>query len=136
MNRSLPSLALMVFALLQGCGGGGGGGSPPQAGDQNPPPPPPPSTGSSGLDARPANATCIAWPRPSAGSDISLSRVTNLTFTMPVALLQAPNDSVRWFVVQQNGIVRQFSETPSNRCNLPAASSPIPTISRITISAA
>ncbi|HEY5760577.1 MAG TPA: PQQ-dependent sugar dehydrogenase [Steroidobacter sp.] len=38
-----------------------------------------------------------------------MSRFTNLTFTMPVALLQAPNDSSRWFVVQQNGIVRQFS---------------------------
>ncbi len=113
MNRSLPSLALVVLALLQGCGGGGSS-SPPQA--DRPAAhrrlrTPPPSTGNSGLDARPANATCIAWPRPSAGSDISLSRFTNLTFTMPVALLQAPNDSSRWFVVQQNGIVRQFSGT-------------------------
>lgn len=30
---------------------------------------------------------------------------------MPVALLQAPNDSTRWFVVQQGGIVQQFSGT-------------------------
>jgi uncharacterized repeat protein (TIGR03806 family) len=106
MNRLLPALALTVLGLLQGCGGGSGG-SPQTA----PPPPttPPPSTGTSGLDARPANATCVAWPRPSAGSDISLSRFTPLTFTMPVALLQAPNDSTRWYVVQQNGIVRQFT---------------------------
>src|SRR5262252_9283621 len=105
MNRRLLSLTLVVAALLQGCGGGGSS----TAGQDPPPTTPPPSTGSSGLDARPANATCTAWPRPSAGSDISLSRFTNLTFTMPVALLQAPNDNSRWFVVQQNGIVRQFS---------------------------
>jgi uncharacterized repeat protein (TIGR03806 family) len=44
-----------------------------------------------------------------------LSRFTDLSFTMPVALLQAPNDSSRWFVVQQNGIVRQFSgSSPSS----------------------
>jgi uncharacterized repeat protein (TIGR03806 family) len=30
---------------------------------------------------------------------------------MPIALLQAPNDSSRWFVVQQNGNVQQFSGT-------------------------
>lgn len=112
MNRSLPGLVLVVSVLLQGCGGGGSG-SPQQAAEQEPPPPttPPPSTGTTGLDARPANATCVAWPRPSAGSDISLSRFTNLSFTLPVALLQAPNDSSRWYVVQQDGIVRQFSGT-------------------------
>lgn len=112
MNRSLPGLVLVVSVLLQGCGGGGSG-SPQQAAEQEPPPPttPPPSTGTTGLDARPVNATCVAWPRPSAGSDISLSRFTNLSFTLPVALLQAPNDSSRWYVVQQDGIVRQFSGT-------------------------
>lgn len=113
MNRTLPILALMIFGLLQGCGNGPNGPvgellvlTPPVAA-----PSPPPPTGSSGLDARPTNATCVAWPRPSAGSDISLSRFTNLSFTMPVALLQAPRDSSRWFVVQQNGIVQQFSGT-------------------------
>lgn len=30
---------------------------------------------------------------------------------MPLGLLQAPNDDARWFVVQQDGIVRQFSGT-------------------------
>jgi glucose/arabinose dehydrogenase len=32
----------------------------------------------------------------------------NLTFTMPVAMLQAPNDSTRWFVVEQGGRVLVF----------------------------
>jgi uncharacterized repeat protein (TIGR03806 family) len=33
----------------------------------------------------------------------------NLTFLEPVAMLQAPGDSSRWFVVEQNGIVRVFA---------------------------
>jgi len=70
-----------------------------------PPPTPPPA----GLDARPANATCVAWPRPSVGSDISLSRFTSLSFSAPIALLQAPKDDTRWYVVEQGGTVKQFS---------------------------
>jgi uncharacterized repeat protein (TIGR03806 family) len=85
--------------------------------NDNPPPSTPPPTNpptthpDAGLDARPANATCVAWPRPAAGSDISLSRFTNLSFDLPVALLQAPGDNARWFVVEQGGAVRQFSGT-------------------------
>lgn len=107
MNGRLARFApaCLLLAGLQACGGGSGTQQQP-AGQE-----PPPSNGSSGLDARPANATCIAWARPSAGSDISLSRFTSLSFTTPVALLQAPNDSARWFVVQQDGIVQQFSGT-------------------------
>ncbi len=36
----------------------------------------------------------------------------NLTFSQPIALLQAPNDASRWFVVEQAGIVRVFSNDP------------------------
>ncbi|GFE78015.1 hypothetical protein GCM10011487_00150 [Steroidobacter agaridevorans] len=112
MNGRLARFALtgLLLAGLQACGGGSGTQQQP-AGQEPPPTTPPPANGSSGLDARPANATCIAWPRPVAGSDISLSRFTSLSFNMPVALLQAPNDSARWFVVQQDGIVMQFSGT-------------------------
>jgi glucose/arabinose dehydrogenase len=35
-----------------------------------------------------------------------------LTFAQPVALLQAPNDGSRWFVVEQLGHVRVFANTP------------------------
>ena len=62
-----------------------------------------------GLDTRPSNATCTAWPRPTAGASIALSNYTSLTFSSPIAMLQAPNDDSRWFVVQQNGLVLQFS---------------------------
>jgi glucose/arabinose dehydrogenase len=32
----------------------------------------------------------------------------NLSFSSPVAMLQAPNDATRWFVVEQGGVVRVF----------------------------
>ena len=95
-------LALLLLAGLQGCDSG----APVIQADT---PDPPPSTPDSGLDTRPTNATCTAWPRPSAGSDISLSRFTSLSFDTPLALLQSPADDTRWFVVQQGGIVKQFS---------------------------
>ena len=36
----------------------------------------------------------------------------NLTFSQPIALLQAPNDASRWFVVEQAGRIRVFSNNP------------------------
>jgi uncharacterized repeat protein (TIGR03806 family) len=100
------ALACLAAIGLQACGGGGGGnGSPPT----QPPPPPPSSSPTSGLDARPANTTCLAWPRPAAGSGISLTQYTSLTFSSPIAMLQAPNDGSRWYIVEQGGVVRHFS---------------------------
>ena len=103
----------MLFALacLQGCSSGEDTRS-----SNPPPPPPPPSNEPSGLDTRPSNATCLAWDRPSADDTVSLTRYTNLSFSAPIAMLQAPNDSSRWFVVEQGGVVRTF---PANN---PAAS--------------
>jgi glucose/arabinose dehydrogenase len=36
-----------------------------------------------------------------------------LSFSFPVAMLQAPNDASRWFVVEQGGVVRVFDNTPN-----------------------
>jgi len=36
-----------------------------------------------------------------------------LTFAAPVAMLQAPNDASRWFVVEQGGVVRVFDNDPT-----------------------
>jgi uncharacterized repeat protein (TIGR03806 family) len=69
------------------------------------------SGGQGGLDSRPSNTSCFAWDRPTAGSTISLSRFTNLTFTQPVKMLQAPNSSQHWYVLQQLGLVRRFTGT-------------------------
>ena len=63
----------------------------------------------SGLDSRPSNAACLAWNRPNAGSTISLSRYTNLSFSSSLAMLQAPQDDAHWYVVEQGGMIKRFS---------------------------
>lgn len=111
--NGLSRVAQLAFAtwLLAGCDSGA-----PVV--QAEAPEPPPATPTSGLDTRPANATCVAWPRPSAGSNISLSRFTTLSFITPIGLLQAPGDNSRWFVIQQDGVVKQFSGTnPASTSN-------------------
>jgi uncharacterized repeat protein (TIGR03806 family) len=113
LNRaSRHAAVLFALACLQGCSSGESTRS------NNPPPPPPPSNEPSGLDTRPSNTTCLAWDRPSADDTISLTRFApNLSFSSPIAMLQAPNDSSRWFVVEKAGVVRTFPVTN------PAASS-------------
>jgi glucose/arabinose dehydrogenase len=63
---------------------------------------------SGGLDMRPANATCVA-PEPSVDTSVALVRAfPNLSFAQPVAMLQAPGDDSRWFVLEKAGRVRVF----------------------------
>ncbi|MGQ0430708.1 MAG: PQQ-dependent sugar dehydrogenase [Gammaproteobacteria bacterium] len=101
--RAIP-IAILAAGLF-GCGGGGGGGG----GNPPPPPPPPPA---SGLDVRPNNQACVAPDRATGTSTVSAPRVfPNLAFSAPVALLQAPGDATRWFVVQQGGRIRVFDAT-------------------------
>ncbi|HET9472840.1 MAG TPA: PQQ-dependent sugar dehydrogenase, partial [Steroidobacteraceae bacterium] len=77
-------------------------------GGSNPPPPPPPPPPGSGLDARPNNTTCLAPDRTTGTLTFATPRFTTLTFSQPVAMLQAPGDDTRWFVVEQGGFVRTF----------------------------
>jgi glucose/arabinose dehydrogenase len=45
---------------------------------------------------------------------LSVERVfPGLVFSAPVAMLQAPNDTTRWFVVEQRGVVRVFQNLPA-----------------------
>lgn len=65
-----------------------------------------------GLDGRPINTTCLAGDPPSSSVSLAVQRVfPNLTFTQPIAMLQAPGDDSRWFVVQKTGSVRVFNNT-------------------------
>jgi uncharacterized repeat protein (TIGR03806 family) len=65
-----------------------------------------------GLDARPTNATCLAGDPPSTTVSLAVQRAfPNLTFSQPVAMLQAPGNSARWYVVQKTGSVRVFDNT-------------------------
>ncbi len=77
--RSWP--ALLLVALLSGCGGGDDSSLQPE-----PPPPPAPA---------PTLAVTAVYPA--------------LSFSSPVGMLQAPADATRWFVVEQGGLVRVFA---------------------------
>ena len=80
--RSLGSFLLIL--LLSSCGGGSGSAS------VAPPPPSPP-------------------PPPPGPIAVSTDQVFSLVSMLaPVAMMQAPGDSSRWFVVEQQGIVRVF----------------------------
>jgi uncharacterized repeat protein (TIGR03806 family) len=69
--------------------------------------------GSSGLDSRPSNATCVAGDAPSSAAAIAQQRVfaSLPNFTQPVLMLQAPGDGSRWYVVEKTGAVKVFNNT-------------------------
>lgn len=99
-------LPAVLMLMLLACGGGGGG-----EGDGQGPPPAPVA---SGLDARPNNLSCLAPARTTGNTALSTPRAfPNLTFSSPVAMLQAPADASRWFVVEQAGLIRVFANSPS-----------------------
>jgi len=82
--RTVIGITVMMF--LSSCGGGSDSAviGPPPA----PPPPPPP---------------------PPAAITVTTSPVfSQVSMLGPVAMLQAPGDPSRWFVVEQQGIVRVF----------------------------
>jgi uncharacterized repeat protein (TIGR03806 family) len=66
-----------------------------------------------GLDARPSNTTCLAGDPPSSTVSLSVQRVfaSLPNFTQPIAMLQEPGNSARWYVVQKTGSVRVFDNT-------------------------
>lgn len=62
-----------------------------------------------GLDARPANASCIAPARPAASTSVAVTRAFGtLAFSRPVGGLQAPGDDDRMFIVERTGRIRVF----------------------------
>jgi uncharacterized repeat protein (TIGR03806 family) len=66
----------------------------------------------SGLDSRPSNTSCVAGAEPAA--TLAVTRVfPSLAFSAPVAMMQAPGNGARWYVVQQNGVVRMFDNVPT-----------------------
>ena len=105
---------LLALGCLQACSSGEGTRTidPPV---QPPPPPPPPAGGTSGLDARPSNTTCLAGDRPGTSVSFAVQRVfpSLPNFTQPIALLHEPGNDARWYVVQKTGSVRVFDNTPN-----------------------
>ncbi len=74
----------------------------------------PPASTTIGLTIRPNNLSCVAF-NPPATSTAGLSLQAAFTalpaFAQPVAVLQAPGDSSRWFVVEKSGVVRVFANS-------------------------
>ncbi|HEY3518534.1 MAG TPA: PQQ-dependent sugar dehydrogenase, partial [Gammaproteobacteria bacterium] len=103
-NRAGPCLVITSLLLLEACHSSDD--------DDNQTPPPPPGV-TVGLDSRPSNLSCVAPAKTVVtGTAIQLQRAfPNLTFDQPVAMLQAPGDDSRWFVVQKGGTVRVFANT-------------------------
>ena len=63
-----------------------------------------------GLAQRPSNTTCLAPPRPTDGASVDTEDPFPASpgFSSVTKILQAPGDPTRWFVLEQQGIVRVF----------------------------
>jgi uncharacterized repeat protein (TIGR03806 family) len=84
-----------------GGAGGGGGGAGQDAGTDD--------GGQWGLDARPANPTCVAPAPPPSTSGVMVQRAfANLTFSAPLGLFNAPGDPTRNYVMERGGRIRVF----------------------------
>ncbi len=69
------------------------------------------ATAASGMESRPVNQSCLAPERPVPGSaEIEIrAAFPQLTFTQPLAMMQAPGNHGRWYVVERGGYVRTFT---------------------------
>ncbi len=72
----------------------------------------PPAGGPSGLETRPTNTECVAFPLPDAGTaEASLAFPSiNLAGTI-TGLYQPPGDSSRWYVTVKSGVIATFANT-------------------------
>ena len=77
------AISILLILMFSSCGGGGSYSSSPPS-----PPPPPP---------------------PPAAITVTTNRVFDqISMLAPVAMMQAPGDTSRWFVIEQQGFVRAF----------------------------
>jgi len=68
-----------------------------------------------GLAARPSNATCVLPDPPDLSTNIEVNRVfTDLSFDRPVVLRQSLVNTNRWYIVEQDGVIRTFLEDDSS----------------------
>ena len=73
------------------------------------------AAGTTGLDARPSNTSCLAPNEPTSSASYAPQRVyPNRSFTSAIHALQAPLDNSRWYIVEQGGRVRWFDATDIN----------------------
>lgn len=107
--KALRGLATVILLGASACSGPNTVQTSPT---DSPPPTTPPPTGTSGLDSRPDNSSCLATNQPNLGTSVAATRVfPNLTFTHPVLLQQVPGDSSQWYLVEQGGVVKRFANS-------------------------
>jgi len=81
-----------------------------------------------GLDARPSNATCLAWARPGPLPPVTFEPVFTAIspFAAPMMMAQLPGDPPHWLLAQRNGKIVRFAaanpEPPVVVADLPALS--------------
>lgn len=94
--------------ILVVCVAGCGGGTADTPDTQSLPAP------TAGLELRPDNFECVAPPRPATSFGVTTAEAFPALprFNQPVALLQAPGEASRWFVVERTGVVRVFDNDP------------------------
>lgn len=63
----------------------------------------------SGLDERPANATCHAPERPAEQASVSLTKVISNVGFGAVGMARAPNDPSKWYMVDRAGVIKRFN---------------------------
>ena len=61
---------------------------------------------------RPANPNCQIPNAPV--NDIQLTQMFNITFDAPILMLQAPGNNDRWYVVEQDGLIKTFLTNDSS----------------------
>jgi uncharacterized repeat protein (TIGR03806 family) len=67
-----------------------------------------------GLDARPSNTTCLAPARTTGSNLFSVQRVfSSLSFNKAVKLVQAPGDATQFYVAEQGGLIKAFTNSPT-----------------------
>lgn len=95
--RRFPSAATAAALALVACAGGAGcDGARPATATA--------TRAAFGLDARPANPTCVATARAPRTAAVTLARVyANVALQNAVALAQIPGDPSRWFVAERMG---------------------------------
>ena len=80
-----------------------------------------------GLTSRPSNTACVITDPPIISSDITLTRVfPSLNFDAPVALRQSPINTDRWYVVEQDGLIKTFLSNDNSTSNFINLSARIP----------
>ena len=110
-------LPVVAATVLWACSDDNRGGEPPPA--------------LAGLDERPANASCLAPERDIVTANVSApAAFPALAFDAPLAMLQAPGDSSRWFIVEQGGRIRVFDNDDA----VPAAADFLDLTDRVHVS--